>query len=88
MPKRETPRQRRWSFAAEARGELPRGTALRWARETKRTERRETMAKKRRKHHGPKASHKVCSTCGTVYRRNKGHTCKGSGKRRDAGGFL
>ena len=31
----ESARQRRWSFAAEARGELPKGTAKRWARETK-----------------------------------------------------
>jgi hypothetical protein len=36
MPVPETARQRRWSFAAEARGELPPGTARRWARETKR----------------------------------------------------
>lgn len=35
MPIPETPRQRRWSFAAEARGELPKGTARKWARETK-----------------------------------------------------
>ncbi len=27
--------QRRWAFAAEKRGELKRGTALRWAREAK-----------------------------------------------------
>lgn len=27
--------QRRWMFAAEARGEVPKGTARRWARETK-----------------------------------------------------
>lgn len=35
MPVPETDRQRRWSFAAERRGELPKGTAKRWARETK-----------------------------------------------------
>lgn len=35
MPIPETARQRRWSFAAERRGELPKGTAKRWARETK-----------------------------------------------------
>lgn len=27
--------QRRWAFAAEARGELPKGTALAWARRAK-----------------------------------------------------
>jgi len=27
--------QQRWMFAAEARGELPKGTADRWAKETK-----------------------------------------------------
>lgn len=27
--------QRRWAFAAEARGELPKGTALTWARRQK-----------------------------------------------------
>jgi hypothetical protein len=27
--------QMRWMFAAEARGELPKGTAKRWARHTK-----------------------------------------------------
>jgi hypothetical protein len=40
------------------------------------------MAKKRRKHHGPKASHKLCTTCGRVYKRSKGHVCKGAGDKR------
>lgn len=31
-------RQQRWMFAAEARGEVPKGTAKRWARETKNIE--------------------------------------------------
>ena len=31
-----THRQSRWAFAAEARGDLPEGTALRWARQAKR----------------------------------------------------
>ena len=35
MPVPETAKQRRWSFAAERRGGLPRGTAKRWAEETK-----------------------------------------------------
>jgi hypothetical protein len=35
MPVPETERQKRWSFAAEARGELPAGTAEKWAHETK-----------------------------------------------------
>jgi len=36
MPIPESPKQRRWSFAAERRGELPKGTAKKWAEETKR----------------------------------------------------
>jgi len=53
MPVPESPRQRRWSFAAEARGELPKGTARRWARETKK------WCERCRKKHG---------TCGTACR--------------------
>jgi hypothetical protein len=36
MPIPETARQRRWSFAAEKRGEIPKGSARRWAHESKR----------------------------------------------------
>jgi len=48
MPIPETAKQRRWSFAAEARGELPPGTAKRWAEETKAYEARRKPRRRKR----------------------------------------
>jgi hypothetical protein len=41
--------QQRWMFAAESRGEVPKGTARRWAHETKNIKRLPNRKAKRRK---------------------------------------
>ena len=45
-------RQQRWMFAAEERGELPRGTAKRWAHETKSIKSLPEKVKKRKRYSG------------------------------------
>ena len=79
MPRRETARQRRWSFAAEARGELPKGTALRWARESRANVEKERRNMARRK----KMKKVLCTRCGKTHRRG---ACPMNGKK--PAGFL
>jgi hypothetical protein len=77
MPKHETEKQRRWSFAAEARGELPKGTARRWAEESTREKDKErhVMAKRRKK-----KGHRICTKCGLRHARGACKVTRKTGK--------